>query len=191
MNRGKELKELEEAVTPVLIYVTLKDPKLAKKMKTWEESQLSKDELIIGVKVFDCYMVQAKTVNEDEKLLKMLGKQKGPGFFIFHKGALIAKATGMPKSSALYSCLKKAVAKVYKTNLDKVVSKVAKLRKEQEKIDARKSLVLNKLSRTKQSDKRQRNKATAELDALKQKEEQLKAAEKEALDLDKKLVSKK
>lgn len=191
MNRGLDLKELDEAGKPVLIYVTVKDPKLAKKVKVWEESQLSKDNLIIGVKVFDCYMVAAKTVNEDAALKEKLGKQKSPGFFIFHKGKLIGKCTGMPKSSAIFNCLKKAVNKVYKTSLDKVVAQVAKYRKEREKIDARKRLVLGKMSRIKEHDTKGKSKATTEMDTLTKQEEKLKAAEKEALDLEKKLVSKK
>ena len=172
----------------MLIYVTVTDEKMRKKIKVWEESQLSKDNVIIAVQIFDCYMVEKGVLEKSPEIAKKFGRIRPPGFYIFQKGELIGKADGTPRNSAIFSCLKKVVAKVYKANLPKLVSQVTKLRHESEKLDSRKVLLMNKLARMKEGSK-DRPAVNAEMEAVTKQMDALKAQEREILDLEKKKVA--
>jgi hypothetical protein len=156
---------------------------MAKKIKTWEEAQLSKDDVIIGVKIFDCYMVDAGSLKPDDPILAMIGKARAPGFYSFQGGKLLYKADGMPKSSAIYACLKKTVSKVYKQQLDKLVRKVQGIEKEIEKVESRRGLVQQKLARLEDGD-REKEKVLAELETLLEREKALKSEIDMILDLE-------
>lgn len=166
-------EKLDSSSKPILIYLTRTDPKVAKKVKTWELAQLSKDEIVIGVKAFDCYMVDADSLEKDDVIIQKIGKHKAPGFYTFHGGSLLYKAENMPKSGTLFTCLKKTVTKIYKTSLDKIVKKVRGIEKDIEKIEARRALLQQKLARLKDGDK-SRPKVLAEIDGLLEKESELK-----------------
>ena len=88
----------------------------------------------------------------------------------------------MPKSNAIFSALKKTVTKVYRIKLDKIVKQVLEIRKVVEKIEARKSLLEQKMARLKEGAK-ERDKVMAEMDALLEKEKALKEKENAILDL--------
>jgi len=169
---------------PVLIYLTISDPEMARKMKNWEEAQLSKDEVVIAVKVFDCYMVDEIALKKNDLLREMIGKAKAPGFYTFHKGKRLFKADGMPKSSAIFTCLKKTVSKVYKAKLDTLVGKVGKMELEVQKNDDRVTLLKQKMTRMKEKDKG-RKKILAEIDSILARNKVLKDEVNDLLDLEK------
>ena len=178
-------EKLDGSIKPVLLYLTRTDPKVAKKVTTWEMAQLSKDEVVIGVKAFECYMVDADSLEKDDVILQKIGKHKAPGFYTFHGGHLMFKAEGMPKSGTIFTCLKKTVSKVYKASLDKVVKKVSGIEKDIEKIEARRALLQQKLARLEDGDK-SRPKVLAEIDGLLEQESELKKEIDGLLDLGKK-----
>lgn len=138
---------------------------MAKKMKNWEEAQLSKDEVVIGVKVFECYLVDEIALEKNDILREKLGKVKAPGFYTFQNGERLFKADGMPKSSAIFTCLKKTVSKVYKAKLDTLVGKVKKIELEVQKNDDRVTLLKQKMTRMNENDKG-RKKILAEIDSI-------------------------
>ncbi len=168
----------------MLIYLTISNPKMAKKMKLWEEAQLSKDEIVIAVKVFDCYMVDEVEFKKHDMLVEMIGKPKAPGFYTIHKGKLLSKADGMPKSATIFTCLKKTVTKVYKAKLDAIVKKVKKLELDVQKNDNRVTLLKQKMARMKDKDKG-RKKILAEIDSILEKNRIIKAEVADHLDLEK------
>lgn len=165
LGSGQLTEETESTGRPVFIYLTTSDPKKAKKLKNWEEAQLSKDELIIGVKVFHCIMADVESLEAESPLGQLLGKTRAPGFYTMHNGKLLYRAEGMPKSGIVFSCMKKTISKVYKVRLDKVVKQVQGIEKTIEKLENRKTLCQQKLGRTKDKD-RGRQKILDEIDAL-------------------------
>jgi hypothetical protein len=177
--------KLDGSARPILLYLTRTDSEVAKKVETWELAQLSKDEVIIGIMAFDCYMVDADTLEEQDVILQKVGKHKAPGFYTFHGGNLLYKAEGMPKSGAIFTCLKKTVKKVYNASLDKVVKKVRGIEKDIEKVEARRTLLQQKLARLKDDDK-SRPKVLAEIDGLLEQESELKKEIDDLMDLGKK-----
>ena len=178
----------------MLIYLTVSDPKKMKKIKAWEQGQLSKDDVITGIRVFDCYMVDCASLKKDDVILEKIKKARAPGFYIFYDGKLISKADGMPKANAIFSCLKKCVSKVYKTDLGKIVRKVLEIKKEIVKIEDKKSLLQQKIARLK-DDEKAKKKPLAELNTLLAKEGELNTKIDTLLDLEatkqKKKVAKK
>ncbi len=184
------MADLEETGKPILLYVTVTDPKKIKKIKLWEEAQLSKDNVIIGTKVCDCYMVDVKELNKEDPLVQAIGKVKAPGFYTFLGGKFLYKADGMPKSQTLYTCLKKTVKKAYKANLDKVVRAVVDIDKDIEKIENKKTLIQQKMARLKDGDKKKKS-ALAEMQVLLTEENKLNSKKNVILDLEGQRLKKK
>jgi len=140
--------------------------------------------VIIAVKIFDCYMVDAGSLNADGPILQRIGKAKAPGFYSFQNGKLLFKADGMPKSSAVYACFKKTVSKVYGQRLDKLVREVKGIEKEIEKVASRKTLLEQKMASLEDGD-RDKEKTLAELDTLLERERALRSQSDAILDLEK------
>lgn len=166
----------------MLIYLTTTLEKEAKKIKTWEESRLSDDKLLVATRLFRCYILDEELIPKDDPFTKSIKKHRAPSFLVLHGGDLLYGSGKKPASSKLFSVLKSSVSKVYGKSLDKIVKEGLKIKKEMDKIKDARTILSQKLSKLDAKDKR-RKKYEEEMSTLDTEEAEWRAKEEKLYDL--------
>jgi hypothetical protein len=158
--------------------VTTSDEKQSRKLKAWEESRLSNDELSVAVKAFYCHTLDETTLTEDDPFAMIIRKHRAPSFIVMYRGDLLYGSGMKPTASKLYSILKSSISKIYGLSLDKVVKEGLGIKKKLDRIEETKKLLNQRLSRMKPNDSRM-SRYTKEKDSLETEEKSLRKAEQE------------
>jgi len=188
--RGDSSSLQESLEKPILIYISTRDPKAAKKLKTWEESRLADDKLISASKFFKCYIIDEDSLPKENPISGELKKNHAPSFMIYTNGKFNSGTGSKPSSSKIFTIMKKTVSKLYGVSMDSIVKKGVDFLKEIEKVDIAKKEVEKQLNRLKDKD-RKKAKYKKERDELVNKINELKAKEAKLYDLKPKSIAKK
>lgn len=138
--------DYRESGKPLLIFVTTNEPEAAERLAALDTSLFGDENVLIGARLFRAVRIKGDKLSKDHPHWPTLGGKSLPRVVVVDAAGRKAGALDDKdlSPSNLFKTMRKAAAKTFKTDLEKVVKEVRPLLDEMDRVEAKLALLAEK-----------------------------------------------